>query len=100
MTRSRIVPALLFRQAHIAEAGEAVPERTEREGHVVLPGELNNTREAKFQVPGRLEAEFLSMDPRSIGIAMPLQRPKQPFIAKRSCDFGEYWNAQRHHTID
>src|SRR5258708_25678829 len=100
MTRSRIVPALFLRQAHIAEAAEAVPERAERKGHVVFPGEDNDTREAEFQVPGWLEAELLSMDPRSIGIAMPLQRAKQTFIAKRPGHFGEYWNAQRHHTID
>ncbi len=67
---------------------------------MVLPGEDNDTREPEFQVPGRLEAEFFSVDPRSIGIAMALQRAKQTFIAKWACDLGEYRNAQRHHAID
>src|SRR5580704_8558598 len=100
MTGSRIVPALLVGQAHIAEAGEAMPERTEREGHMVLPGEDNDTRKAEFHVPGWLETEFLSVDPRSIGVAMALQRAKHTFITKWACEIGEDRNAQRRHTID
>src|SRR5277367_5602057 len=100
MTGPGIHPAHLLRQGHIAEADEAVPERTEGEGHFVLPGEHNDTREAEFKVPRRFEAEFLSVDPRRIRIAVALQRAEQKFIAKWSCEFGEYRNAQRRHAIN
>ena len=81
---ARVISALFLGQAHVAEAGEAVPERAKGERHMVLARKDHHAGKAKFQVPGRLEAEFLRVDPRRIGITMSLQRAEQTFVAKRS----------------
>jgi hypothetical protein len=81
-TEAGIVSALFLCQAHIAEAGEAVPERPEGERHMTFSGEDDHPGKTELQVPARLEAEFFRVDPRSVGVTMALQRAKQTFVAK------------------
>ena len=69
---------------HILEAEKAIQKTTDGDWDMTLSAPDNGALETKFEVAGRLETDFLSMDPWGIWIGMSLQAANKELISERA----------------
>src|SRR5580658_8808213 len=95
-----VVARELFPSVGVADAVEAMPERTQRNRRVVHPSPDNGALKSEFKVRCGLDGNFFRMDPGAHGIVMALQRSHEKIISDESYNAGDVGDVQRLNPID